>query len=127
MPIRLIQTFVLLLIGGLYWQTVVWVTDTTEPWDAPAYWRLWYPISLIMSALAGPFFKQCPWQAGLLLTFAQLPIMWLNSGTGPLMIVGLMYLLALAIPAMALSQVTGWVKTVAVDRYLAYRDGNRQT
>ena len=117
MPIRLIQMSVLLLAGGLYWQTVVWVTGANEPWDAHAYWHLWYPISLLMSAFAGPFVRQSPWQAGLLLTLAQLQIMWLNSGVGPLMVFGLAYLLALAIPAMAISQITGWLWRLIFTRH----------
>jgi hypothetical protein len=104
-----IKILVLLVCSMLYWQSVCRVTGATEPWDADAYWRAWYPASFGLSALAGLFFKRRGWMAGAILTFAQLPVMWLNSGTGFLWVVGLMMLSILAIPVVAISALTGWL------------------
>jgi len=98
----------LLVCGMFYWQFVCWLTRTAEPWDTDTYWRLWYPVSFILSALVGILFKARGWMAGAILTFAQLPIIWLNTRTGDLWPVGVISSSILAIPAMAISAFTGW-------------------
>jgi len=109
MNFRTIKVLTLLIVGSLYWQIAVQVTGASEPWDAPSYWSFWYPVSLGMSAVGGIVFRPGSWWVGLLLTFAQLPIMSLNSGIGSLMVVGILFLAALAIPAVALSYLSGWI------------------
>jgi hypothetical protein len=104
-----LRAFILLIVGGLYWQAVCQMTGAREPWDADAYWYLWYPISCLLSAIAGVSFRKTGWLAGGIITFSQLPILWLNSGTGPLMAVGLLFLSMLAVPTIALSALTGWL------------------
>ena len=79
-----------------------------EPWDADAYWYLWYPISCFLAAVAGISFRKNGWLAGGIITFSQLPILWLNNGEGSLMAVGLLFLTLLAVPTVALSTLTGW-------------------
>ena len=44
---------ILLIVGGLYWQFTCQMAGVGEPWDADAFWRLWYPMVLLLSALAG--------------------------------------------------------------------------
>ena len=97
----------LLLGGTLYWYAVARATGTAEPWDADAYWRLWYPVSLALSAVAGSWLRRRGWAAGAILTAAQLPVMWLNTGTGPLWAVGLLMVAALAAPAVIVSALAG--------------------
>jgi hypothetical protein len=104
-PTRII---VLLICSVLYWGFVCWVTGTREPWDADAYWHLWYPASFGLSAIAGLMFKDRGWMAGAILTFAQLPVMWMNNGAGPLLVFGLMMLCGLAVTVIALSALAGW-------------------
>ena len=99
---------VLLVSGVLYWLFVRWVTGAAEPWDADAHWRLWYPSSLGLAALAGAAFKTRGWMAGVILTFAQLPVIWLNAGTISLWVIGLAMCCVLAVPAVAISAFTGW-------------------
>ncbi len=99
----------LLLAAMLYWSTVCAVADVQEPWDAKAYWRLWYPVSLILSAVAGLVVVKRAWRAGAILTFAQLPVLWINAGIGPLWPVGLALLCLLSIPAIATSALAGWL------------------
>ncbi|MDX3900438.1 MAG: hypothetical protein QHC40_08020 [Sphingobium sp.] len=82
-----------------------------EPWDAPAYWTAAYPISLLLSGGAGLYFRKRGWLAGLAISFAQLPVMWINNGTGALWAVGLLFLSVLAVPAMAISTLTGLIAT----------------
>ena len=109
MSIRLIKILVLLACGMLYWHLVCRVTGTREAWDADTYWRLWYPASFGLSAFAGLFFHRRGWIAGVILTFAQLPVMWLNTGAGSLWMIGIMMSCVLALPVAAISAMTGWL------------------
>jgi hypothetical protein len=109
MPKWFAQAAVLFILGGLYWQFVCQITNVQEPWDAPAYWSVAYPISLVLSATTGWFLKNRGWTAGAVLTLAQFPVIWLNNGTGsPFWVVGLLILFVLAIPAATISAVAGW-------------------
>lgn len=103
-----VRVFILLIVGDVYWQIVAQVTGAREPWDADAYWYLWYPISCFLAAVAGISFRKNGWLAGGIITFSQLPILWLNNGEGSLMAVGLLFLTLLAVPTVALSTLTGW-------------------
>jgi hypothetical protein len=114
--INVMKVVALLIISGLYWQLACQVAAVKEPWDAAAYWTIWYPVSLPVSALAGLFFKPRAWWAGLLITFAQLPIMWLNNETGPLVAVGIVFLFVIAIPAIAASAITARIANHAYPR-----------
>ena len=90
-----------------YWQMVSHVTGAAEPWDAIAYWRLWYPASLALSALAGPWLGRRTGITGAILTFAQLPVIWLNTGSTMSWPLAVAMLTILALPAIALSALTG--------------------
>lgn len=110
------KIIVVLLGSALYWQLVSGVTGAAEPWDATTYWRVWYPISFGLAALAGMFFGKRGWIAGTVVTLVQLPVMWLNSGTGSLWVAGLMTLCVLAMPVAATSALTGWLAARARSR-----------
>lgn len=71
----------------------------TEPWDAADYWSLVYPISLGIAAALGFVFDRQPWFAGTTFTLAQLPLMLVTSGAGPLILAGLLTLGVLSFPA----------------------------
>lgn len=107
MDTRAPKILILLIVGGMYWQIICQTNGATEPWDTEAYWPLWYPLSLMLSAVAGFFFKNDGWLAGAILTFMQLPVMWFNNGVGALLVVGLLLLCILAVPAVAISLMTG--------------------
>lgn len=106
---RLVTTLVLLVVGGLYWLAVCHAAGVREPWDADAYWRLWYPVSLGLSAIAGYHLKGDGWQAGMILIVGQLPVMLINSGMGPLFAAGLLFTGVLAVPAVTISLLAGVV------------------
>jgi hypothetical protein len=111
MSARTIKVLVLLIVSGMYWQFVCQRTGTVEPWDGDAYWRLWYPLTFVLSGVAGYVLRNDGWLAGAILTFAQLPVMWINNGTGPLIAVGVVFLFVLAVPPVAISLLTGWFAT----------------
>jgi hypothetical protein len=101
------EILAVLLVGAVYWQLFCRMTGTLEPWDAPIYWGIGYPLSLILSAIIGRLLGAHGWLGGALFTLAQLPIMWINNGTGSLWVVGLMFLVVLAVPCAAISALTG--------------------
>ena len=103
------KAIVLLACSLLYWSLVGRSAGVAEPWDAAAYWRLCYPLSLVLAGGAGLVFRARGWMAGAIVTFAQLPVMAWNGGWGNLWGVGVLFLAMLAIPAMAVSAGTGWL------------------
>ena len=102
-----VKILAVLIVGAVYWQIFCRVTGAREPWDAPTYWTVAYPVSVIFSGIIGRFLGAHGWFGGALLTLVQLPVMWLNNGSGPLWIVGLIFLIVLAIPCAAVSALTG--------------------
>ena len=107
MKLRMVQVFVLAVVSVLYWLLVSRVSGAKEPWDAAGYWLIWYPGSLLLSACGGFAFGNRGWSAGAIVTFAQLPVMWVNTGLGGLLIVGVAFLAVLAVPAVILSALFG--------------------
>ena len=92
----------------LYWVRVASAAGVAEPWDATAYWRLWYPLALLVSALAGWFFPRHGWLAGVTVIVAQLPVLLLAAGNGAaLWAAGVVFLTLLAIPAALVSALAG--------------------
>jgi hypothetical protein len=100
---------VLLVVSGLYWQFVCKWTGFSEPWDATGYWRLWYPVSVVLAAVGGHLLRKDGWMAGVIVVFAQLPILWINNGIGPLIAAGLLFLAVSAVPAMVISLLAGLI------------------
>ncbi|MEH3048517.1 hypothetical protein [Sphingomonas adhaesiva] len=90
-----------LLASLLYWTLVSHVANVAEPWDAPAYWRGWYPGALLLSAVGG---RLIGWSAGAIVIAAQAPVMAINGALAadgwP---IALPFLLALAVPAVAVA------------------------
>lgn len=99
-----------LLIGSLaYWLLVCRIDDVAEPWDGRNYWRLWYPTSVAVAALAGCWLRQRGWSAGVIVTFAQWPVMWLTSRQPTISPIAPLMLAALAlVPIAAATLGGGW-------------------
>ncbi|RSU50027.1 hypothetical protein [Sphingomonas sp. S-NIH.Pt15_0812] len=102
------KPILLLLCSLLYWSFVCRTEGVGEPWDAAAYWRLWYPLSFLLSAGAGLLLRSRGWMAGGVVTFAQLPVMAWNAGWGSLWAAGVLTLAVLAVPTIAVSALSGW-------------------
>lgn len=98
---------VTLKVGVVFWLLVSWRTPGGEPWDAPAFYTVVYPIALAIAALLGACFPRHAWLWGLLLMALQVPVVAVMSGIGPLLLAGLVYALVLAVPAMAVAVAAG--------------------
>ena len=94
---------VTLKVGVVFWLLVAWRTPGGEPWDAPAFWTVVYPIALGIAAILGACFPRRAWLWALLLMVLQVPVVAVVSGFGPLLLAGLVYALVLALPAMVVA------------------------
>jgi hypothetical protein len=101
------RSLVTVAFGMAYWWIVAGVNGVAEPWDADAYWLVWYPVSFGLSAVLGLVLKQRAWIAGAAVTLAQLPVMLLKGGAGPLLPVGVLMLCVLSVPVIAVSALAG--------------------
>ena len=72
---RLYEPTIVLLLAVIYWQIFCVIFDVQEPWDVPIYWVAAYPASIALSALAAWKMRTVGRTAGLVITFAQLPIL----------------------------------------------------
>ena len=71
----------------------------SEPWDAPIYWSIAYPVALVLAAGLGYFFPQRPWRWALTLMFMQAANMVLGGAGLGLLPLGLVVLGVLSLPA----------------------------
>lgn len=111
MDVRIVRMLAVSLVGLAYWASVSALTGEKEPWDASEYWTVAYPASLVLAALAGSLLRANAWLWGALITLAQLPVMIVNNGWGPLLwTVGFGFLFLLTIPAMAVSWLASRVR-----------------
>ena len=103
-----LKAMLLFLASALCWLVACRLAGVREPWDAEAYWRWWVPASLALSAVAGWFWRKRGWLAGVLITVAQLPVVWIGNGeAGGLWAAGVLILALLALPAAAVSALAG--------------------
>ena len=87
------------LVGG----TILWagfnrIHNISEPGDHAAFGSA-YAGALILTGILGALAQRHAWLAGLKVVFAMLPVMLMESGAGPLLGIGIIFLPWLAIPA----------------------------
>lgn len=105
----LVRSVIVLGAGLLFWEVTNLAFGTQEPWDAPSYWAA-YLIGLGISATFGYIFEEHPSLWAFIFIFAQLPVMMVQSGNGPLFVLGLIYLMFLSVPAILIATATSRIK-----------------
>ncbi len=95
-----------LSIGLVYWSTFSALVATNEPWDGRYYWSAAYPGSMVIAVALGLVWRRRGWITGLSLTFAQLPIILVNTGVGPLAFFGVAILAILSVPVILAAAMT---------------------
>lgn len=95
------------LTGLAYWAMVAAVSGGAEPWDAPRFWTVAFPGALALSGLLGAVAPTRAWAWGAIVMLAQVPVVVAVSGASPLLIAGLLYAVALAVPAALVSWGSG--------------------
>jgi len=96
-------------VGLVFWVGVSLLSGAREPWDAAQFWSVIYPAALVLAAVSGAMFQRASVSAGAIVMAAQLPVVMASSGASPLLAAGVVYVVILSIPAMALSWLAGWV------------------
>lgn len=97
----------ILISGLIYWKLTCLWSGSEEPWDSDRYLTLWYPVSIILSAVGGYLLGKRGWISGAVINFAQVPIVIINNGIGPLLAAGLLILVFMAIPPIIIAFLTG--------------------
>ena len=104
------QALITTLIGLVYWTVFSVIVATKEPWDGAFYWSVAYPGSIVIATVLGSVFRRRAWITGFSLTFAQLPIMMVNTGIGPLTLFGVAILGILSIPVTLAAVMIVWLR-----------------
>lgn len=104
---RALRLLLILTASLLYWLVVSLWNDMNEPWDAPAYWTLAYPLSILFAAGAGLVVRRHGWAVGMMTSFAQLPVMAAQESTPTNWLLALVFLLPLSIPHGVASALAG--------------------
>ena len=98
------------VLGLLLWTLTAHGSHRTEPWDAPGYWTISYPIAIGLSGVLGLTFPQRPWRWAAVLMFSQLVVMLLGGSDASLLPLGLILMAALTLPAAALATLCAWAR-----------------
>lgn len=85
-------------VGVALWYTANVTDGVREPWDGGSFW-LFYAAAVLLSAVLGAIASDRAWAMGFAVVFAMLPVILAGSGIGPLIGVGLLYLVVMALPA----------------------------
>ena len=110
MRIALVRSAAIAAVAFAYWEAVRFLGNVAEPWDAPEYWTIAYPFSLLLAAAAGWLLRGSAVRAALLVTFAQLPVLLLHGAGSPMLAMGVAMLAALTVPAMLAAALGGWLR-----------------
>lgn len=93
-------------IGLVYWSAFSAIVGTNEPWDGAYYWSAAYPGSIVVAIVLGLVWRRRAWITGLSLTFAQLPIILVNTGFNPIVFFGVALLTLLSLPVILAAAIT---------------------
>ncbi len=100
-------TLVALIAGLAFWGIVSAALGGIEPWDAVSFWTVIYPAALALSAVLGLVFPRRSWAWGAIVLLAQVPVVVIAFGVGPLLAAGMLYAAMLSLPAMLVSWIAG--------------------
>lgn len=85
-------------VGAIYWWAAAEIGAVAEPWDAPHYWTVAYPLSLLLAVIIGAISRPAAWLQGAVLILAQGAVVIARAAPGPLWPVGLLFLIVLTVP-----------------------------
>lgn len=105
---ELIHTLVVTLTGITYWHLATIVLGA-EPWDSDGYVGF-YLGALVLCAGFGWVYAERSWRWGIILIFAQLPVMVVHVVPDGLVLVGLAYLSVQTLPAITVALAASHVR-----------------
>ncbi len=92
-----------MLLGVMLWTLIAAIGGRAEPWDSPLYWSIGYPLAIVLAGVLGYVFPLRPWRWAMTLMFMQGAIMLFGGSGLGLLPLGLIMLLLLSLPAVALA------------------------
>lgn len=90
-----------IIMGVILWTLTAALGGRIEPWDAPGYWTVGYPLGILLAAVLGYVFPDRAWRWALVLMFMQGVVMLLGGAGLGLLPLGLIVLGVLSLPAVA--------------------------
>lgn len=98
--------YLIAIVGGtLLWAMAAALGGRSEPWDAPSYWTVAYPLAIIAAGGLGYVFPERPWRWAVALVYTQTLIMIVNGSGLGLLPLGLIMLGILSLPAVAAASI----------------------
>lgn len=99
------------LVGAGLWLFVTQQAGGREAWDAPGYWQVAYPLSLLACGVLGALSPRKPWRWPLLLFIAQAATLFVRAGElGNLWPLAIAMFLVLSLPGVALALLGAWLR-----------------
>ena len=95
------------LAGLALWLLTSGGSGQMEPWDAPEFWSLGYPLAIGLSGLVGLVWPHRSWLWGFIVMAMMAPVMLWNGSGLSLLPLGLVALLVLAVPASLAGLIAG--------------------
>jgi hypothetical protein len=92
-----------IVAGAALWIATASVGGRVEPWDAPIYWQVAYPTSIVLSGVLGFTFPTNAWRWAVIVIFTQVVVMIMRGAGLGLLPLGLILLAILSLPAVALA------------------------
>ncbi len=92
-----------IIAGAALWTLTAATGGRSEPWDAPGYWSVGYPLAVVLSGVLGYVFPRRAWRWAAVLMFMQAPVMIFSGAGLGLFPLGLIALAVLSLPAVALA------------------------
>jgi hypothetical protein len=90
-------------VGATLWLVSAKISGRREPWDSAFYWKVSYPIAIVLSGVLGYAVPERPWRWSLAVMLSQFAAMAIKDDLGGLWPLGLVLFGALAIPGMGVA------------------------
>lgn len=98
-------------MGAALWLAGAEFTGRREAWDSGLYWTVFYPLAVAACGLLGYLFPERPSRLAFALFLSQFVVMVLRSGEiGGLAPLGLVMMLVLALPGVAVAKLGAGLK-----------------
>lgn len=99
-----------LSFGVMVWSVFKFIAPSQDPTALLSYWKIGYPVSIVLSGFMGIFFPDRPWRWGIIIMFVQLFIEAITTkGDLNLLPPGIVFFALLSIPCMISGHVGAWI------------------
>ena len=97
-------------LGLALWTVAAQITHRAEPWDAPVFWSVFYPMAIALAGALGFAFPDRPWRWAVVVLLMLIPVMLAGGAGLGLLPLGVALLLVLSLPAAGLATAAAWVR-----------------